>query len=194
MGLEEAFRAKLVEEQGLQVVDRKGRRRAWFPKNEEVVGDGKRKGNEVQGFTSEFEIMRGDFCEVLVEAVEKVGKTKYVFGGSVEGFEEKEKDVEVRFKDGNIERFDLLVGADGQVCLPITLRFLPYITQLYLSSRARVPANSCSEPKRTKLTNSSTPSVAPMEECTSRTSSSPFPFAQERNASQPSITRPETAV
>lgn len=119
MGIEEAFRAKMVKEQGLQVVDRKGRRRAWFPKNE----DG--KGMEEQSFTSEFEIMRGDFCEVLVGAVEKIGGTKYVFGGEVVGFEDKGDGVEVRFKDGSSEGFDFVVGADGQVC------FLDHFSTLF---------------------------------------------------------------
>ena len=38
MGLEEAFRSKIVPEQGLQVVDKSGRRRAYFPANKSGQG------------------------------------------------------------------------------------------------------------------------------------------------------------
>jgi 2-polyprenyl-6-methoxyphenol hydroxylase-like FAD-dependent oxidoreductase len=41
-------------------------------------------------------------------------RAKYVFGTSVKSFEEKDGGVEVRFEDGKTDRFDLLVGADGQ--------------------------------------------------------------------------------
>ncbi|KAL2131233.1 hypothetical protein VTI74DRAFT_5384 [Chaetomium olivicolor] len=107
MGLEEAFRVKAAPEQGMQWVDNKGRRRAYFPAN--TSGSGR------QSFSSEFEIMRGDLCRLLYDASMGCKKPpRYVFGTSVEGFEEKDNAVHVRFEDGKTDRFDLLVGADGQ--------------------------------------------------------------------------------
>ncbi|RYP08494.1 hypothetical protein DL765_008753 [Monosporascus sp. GIB2] len=104
MGLEKAFRSFAAPEKGIQIVDSSGRRRAYFPAN--------KSGQGRQAFTSDFEIMRGDLCRLLYDATK--GRTKYVFGASVEGVEEKDNSVEVRFAGGKIDRFDLLVGADGQ--------------------------------------------------------------------------------
>ena len=103
MGLEKGFCSKSAPELGLQVVDKSGRRRAFFPAN--------KSGNGTQNFTSEFEIMRGDLCRLIYDASKD--RVKYVFGMSIESFEEKESSVEVRFTDGQTNRFDLLVGADG---------------------------------------------------------------------------------
>ncbi|GKT49033.1 uncharacterized protein ColSpa_09214 [Colletotrichum spaethianum] len=57
MGLDSAFRAKVAPEQGLQFVDDSGRPRAHFPVN--------RSGNGLQNFTTNNEIMRGDFVQLL---------------------------------------------------------------------------------------------------------------------------------
>ncbi|KAH6676222.1 hypothetical protein B0J14DRAFT_690420 [Halenospora varia] len=104
MGLEQGFRSKLAPEQGLQVVDSSGRRRAFFPVN--------KSGKGPQNFTTEYEIMRGDLCQLMYD--ETKSGAKYVFGRSIEGFEEKGSSVEVRFTHGKTDKFDLLVGADGQ--------------------------------------------------------------------------------
>lgn len=56
--------------------------------------------------------MRGDLCRILYDATKDC--VEYVLGTSVEKFEEKEGVLEVRFTNGEIGRFDILVGADGQ--------------------------------------------------------------------------------
>jgi 2-polyprenyl-6-methoxyphenol hydroxylase-like FAD-dependent oxidoreductase len=104
MGLEPSFRAKSVKEQGLEVVDRSGRRRAYFPAN--------RSGKGIQSFTTDFEILRGDLCRLLHGAT--VDRVKYVFGTSLESINDNDGFVEAVFSDGRKERFDLIVGADGQ--------------------------------------------------------------------------------
>ncbi|OJD34084.1 fad binding domain protein [Diplodia corticola] len=104
MGLEEAFRSRSAPEQGLQIVDGSGRRWAYFPAN--------KSGKGLQGFTTDFEIMRGDLCRLLSDAIG--GRAKYIFGTSIESFEEKNRCVEVRFADGTTDGFDLVIGADGQ--------------------------------------------------------------------------------
>ncbi|KAL4745262.1 hypothetical protein BDW72DRAFT_186911 [Aspergillus terricola var. indicus] len=104
MGLESAVRTKSVPEQGMQMVDSAGRRRAYFPAN--------RSGTGPQSFTSDLEIMRGDLCRIIYDATKD--RTKYIFGTSIESFEEKDAALEVLLTSGERARYDILVGADGQ--------------------------------------------------------------------------------
>lgn len=103
MGLEKAFRDNAAPEEGIQFVDSKGRNRAYFGAN--------KSGKGPQGFTSDYEIMRGDLCRIIYDATN--GRAKYVYGTSIANFKELGDGVEVTFKNGNTERYDLLVGADG---------------------------------------------------------------------------------
>lgn len=104
MGIETAVREKVVDEQGMKFVDQQGRVKAIFEANK--TGKGK------QSFTSEFEIMRGDLVRILYGLTRQ--RCKYVFGTTVEDFEQRGNGVHVKFSDGKEEDFDLLVGADGQ--------------------------------------------------------------------------------
>ncbi|KAJ5095001.1 Monooxygenase FAD-binding [Penicillium argentinense] len=103
MGLEEAFRAHSIPEQGMQMVDKKGRRRAYFPASN--------SSNVKLGFSSDFEIMRGDLCQIIYDVAK--ARASYVFGTSIASFEQKSDVVDVRFVDGTSNQFDLVVGADG---------------------------------------------------------------------------------
>jgi len=89
----------------MQIVDTSGRRWAYFPANKSSKG--------LQTFTTDFEIMRGDLCQIFYDIAIK-HRTKYIFGTSIENFEEKDSSVKVQFTDGKTDQFDLLVGADGQ--------------------------------------------------------------------------------
>jgi 2-polyprenyl-6-methoxyphenol hydroxylase-like FAD-dependent oxidoreductase len=104
MGLLEAVRGKLVDEAGVAFVDARGRAKATIMAN--TSGRGR------QTLTSEYEIMRGDLVRILYEATKD--DTEYLFGRSVEGFEQDEHRVVAHFSDGSTGEFDLLVGADGQ--------------------------------------------------------------------------------
>ncbi|KAJ4157066.1 hypothetical protein NW754_008708 [Fusarium falciforme] len=104
MGLEEAFRAKSVREQGLEIVDTYDKRWAYFPAN--------KSGKGLQGFTTDFEIMRKDLCEILHEATKN--RVKYTFGTTIESFTQHDDVVDVTFSDGEKYQFDIVVGADGQ--------------------------------------------------------------------------------
>ncbi|KAH8886903.1 FAD/NAD(P)-binding domain-containing protein [Thozetella sp. PMI_491] len=106
MGIEAAIRANLVDEPGLQFVNEAGRRIAYFGAN--------KSGKGRQSMTSEFEIMRGDFCHILHDATKAT--TKWVFGVHVVDFEQLSGDqgVRVQLSDGTSDTYDLLVGADGQ--------------------------------------------------------------------------------
>ncbi|KAL3458096.1 hypothetical protein BJX64DRAFT_235337 [Aspergillus heterothallicus] len=107
MGLEEAFRAVSVPEQGLRLVDRKGKSWGYFGAN--------RSGEGLQSFTTDFEIMRADLCRLLYGASAGREGVEYVFGVHVTEVKEgkEERGVDVVFSNGKTERFDLVVGADG---------------------------------------------------------------------------------
>lgn len=106
MGLDAAFKAKAAPEQGIQFVNSAGRRLAYFGSN--TSGKGR------QAFTSEYEIMRGELCRLFHDASVGAGNVKYVFGASIKEMENGESGVTVRFSNDKVERFDLVVGADGQ--------------------------------------------------------------------------------
>lgn len=104
MGLEQAFRSKSIPEQGMQMVDKSGRRRAYFPAND--------SSNVTLGFSSDWEIMRGDLCRIMYDVTKT--RAKYLFATSIDNLEEEDHFVNVRFSNGSTEQFDLVVGADGQ--------------------------------------------------------------------------------
>lgn len=104
MGLLEEVRGSLVHEPGVAFVDGRGRR--WGTVLANTSGKGR------QTMTSEYEIMRGDLVRILHEATRD--GARYVFGASVEGFEQNADRVLAHFSDGSSEEFDILIGADGQ--------------------------------------------------------------------------------
>ncbi|XWW94187.1 hypothetical protein V2A60_002129 [Cordyceps javanica] len=105
MGLLDEVKKYVVDEHGTEFVDSKGRRVALFPKIEEDK-HGK------QGFTSEYEIMRHDLVNILVDASKD--NVTYRFDLSISEFDNREDCVVVTFSDGSVETYDLLIGADGQ--------------------------------------------------------------------------------
>jgi 2-polyprenyl-6-methoxyphenol hydroxylase-like FAD-dependent oxidoreductase len=104
MGLIDAIRSKLVDEAGVSFVDSQGHAKATILANT--------SGQGAQSLTSEYEIMRGDIVRVLHEATEK--NVEYLFGKTVDRFEQDDEKVSAHFSDGTSDTFDLLVGADGQ--------------------------------------------------------------------------------
>ncbi|KAH7376724.1 hypothetical protein B0T11DRAFT_324596 [Plectosphaerella cucumerina] len=127
MGLEAQLRAKLAPEQGAQFVDSSGKRWGYFPANPEApVSKSKAKKN-IQNFTSEYEIMRGDLCQVLYEAARE--RVKYIFDTRVASFENKNESVRVSLSNGTSDDFDLLVGADGQGSSIRNMMFEPEVTK-----------------------------------------------------------------
>lgn len=104
MGLIDTIREKLVDEEGVAVVDSSGKVHATFMAN--------KSGKGAQSLTSEFEIMRGDLIRILYDSTKK--QVKYIFGKTMIDFEQDEQQVIAKFSDGSSDHFDLLVGADGQ--------------------------------------------------------------------------------
>lgn len=104
MGLLAPIRAARVDEAGVAFVNAQGKARATIMAN--TSGSGK------QSLTSEYEIMRGDLVRILHDATKDAAR--YVFGTSVDHFEQDAAKVTAHFSDGTSDDFDLLVGADGQ--------------------------------------------------------------------------------
>lgn len=104
MGLLDTIRSKLVDEPGVSFVDSEGNVKGTIMAN--------KSGKGAQSLTSEYEIMRGDLVRILYDATEN--DVKYVFGKTVESFEQDDSQVIVQFSDGSSDIFDILVGADGQ--------------------------------------------------------------------------------
>jgi 2-polyprenyl-6-methoxyphenol hydroxylase-like FAD-dependent oxidoreductase len=57
------------------------------------------------------EIMRGELAKIIYEAGR--GDIDYVFGNSISSLEETEQGVNVTFRPGSAQVFDLVIGADG---------------------------------------------------------------------------------
>ena len=120
MGLLEAVRAHCVGETGAQMVDAGGAVIARFGVNDA-------EADESRFLTHEYEIMRGDLVKVFYEAsieqrakldaAGRPGALAYEFGKTITALwqEEDGRDgVDVTFSDGQKQRYDLVVGADGQ--------------------------------------------------------------------------------
>ncbi|KAI0839121.1 putative monooxygenase [Hypoxylon sp. FL0890] len=106
MGLVETIRSKTVDEPGFALVDAQNKAKAIIHAN--------KSGKGAQSFSSEFEIMRGDLVRILYDETKVAENVEYVFGKTVERFEQDENRVLVYFSDGSSDTYDILVGADGQ--------------------------------------------------------------------------------
>jgi 2-polyprenyl-6-methoxyphenol hydroxylase-like FAD-dependent oxidoreductase len=104
MGLLDEVRSKLVDEAGVAFVDARGRVRATIMAN--TSGRGR------QSLTSEYEIMRGDLVRILNDAISH--DVQYLYGTSMDRFDQDEHKVIAYFSDGSSGEYDVLVGADGQ--------------------------------------------------------------------------------
>ncbi|KAL0944622.1 oxidoreductase [Colletotrichum truncatum] len=104
MKLLDIIRSKRVDEAGMAIVDSENK----------VVGTmmANTSGKGAQTGTSEYEIMRGDLVGILYDSTKK--KVEYLFGKTVDSFEQDENHVFVKFSDNSSDKFDILVGADGQ--------------------------------------------------------------------------------
>lgn len=104
MGLLEQVKSKLVDEIGVSFRDSQGKVQATIMANT--------SGKGAQSLTSEYEIMRGDVVRILYNATKE--NVNYIFGKSVQRFEQDDKQVTAFFSDGTSDSYDVLVGADGQ--------------------------------------------------------------------------------
>ena len=101
MGVMPAVRRDSVDERGIALVDRTGRRTATMPAD--LFGG--------EGIVAEIEIMRGDLSRILYDATS--ADVEYLFGDRIDELTHHDDAVLVRFASGKVRRFDFVVGADG---------------------------------------------------------------------------------
>lgn len=104
MGLYDTIYSRRVDEAGTALVDSQGRALGTVMAND--------SGKGAHALTAGCEIMRGDLVRILYEATRD--NVEYVFGKTVDRFEQDDKEVVAYFSDGSSDTYDLLVGADGQ--------------------------------------------------------------------------------
>ncbi|WP_316528390.1 FAD-dependent monooxygenase [Kitasatospora brasiliensis] len=101
MGLLDQVRQVAVDQRGLALVDRNGKRLAELPT--EAFGG--------EGIVSDLEILRDDLAGVLYRATAE--DVEYLFDDTVTSLTEDPDGVDVTFENAPPRRFDLAVGADG---------------------------------------------------------------------------------
>lgn len=99
MKLEEAIRSRHTTEEGTRFVSSAGNVFAHFD-----AGD---------TFTAEYEILRADLSELLLEVTEGLGNARYIYGDSVKSLEQTDQAINVTFTGGSKDTFDVVVAADG---------------------------------------------------------------------------------
>ena len=103
MGVEEDIRKQTTKEEGLQIVRENGKEVATF----RATGR-----SDIQSFTSEFEIFRGELAKIFLSPIKD--RVKLIFDESVDHFEQCDDGVVVTLaKSRVVKTYDLLVAADG---------------------------------------------------------------------------------
>ncbi|MEU7765177.1 FAD-dependent monooxygenase [Nocardia sp. NPDC049190] len=104
MGLLPGIGKLQLDGRGMAHVNAKGRDVVRMPTE---MFDGK-------GFVSDIEITRGDLNQVLLDAIADTDvQPDYRYGVWVTEVQQDDDGVEVTFASGHVERFDLVIGADG---------------------------------------------------------------------------------
>ncbi|KAH8744496.1 oxidoreductase [Diaporthe sp. PMI_573] len=132
MGIKEAMKSAVTREPGMQIINKNGQTIAYFPSGP--------NGSSRQGFSSEYEIMRGNLVKVLYNTTSKTENVRFWFNKSIERFTQDDKanptgKVHVRFSDGQEGDFDLVVGADGVYSKTRKLMMGPKFSESLISQR-----------------------------------------------------------
>ncbi|MBN9758936.1 MULTISPECIES: FAD-dependent monooxygenase [unclassified Pseudonocardia] len=114
LGLIDEVLAHLVPQRGIAWIRADGSRMAEMPV--EAFGG--------RGLISSEELLRSDLARVLHGAAGAAG-VEYRFADTVEQLTDTAEGVEVRFRSGPVEVFDVVVGADGSHSRTRSLRFGP---------------------------------------------------------------------
>lgn len=101
MGLEQAALAQGTGEEGT----------AWITKNGTVAALFLTDDTGADGPTAEMEILRGDLSRLLYEPAR--AHATYRFGDSIAGISQDDDGATVTFAGGGVERFDLVIVAEG---------------------------------------------------------------------------------
>ena len=99
MGVEQSVRQYLTKEKGLNFVNSRGGVVGRFPEDGSA------------SFTAEIEIVRGQLANLLYE--HSKDKAHYIFGDSINSFEERAEDILITFASGKSDKYDILIAAEG---------------------------------------------------------------------------------
>jgi 2-polyprenyl-6-methoxyphenol hydroxylase-like FAD-dependent oxidoreductase len=102
MGVDEAVRGRMTQEEGVVFVNAANRSMAEFPVD---------KSGKNLSMTAEVEIMQGNLAEFLYEYTKN--DVDCQFKDSIEQIDEEDEKVIVHFKSGSKQEYDLVVAADG---------------------------------------------------------------------------------
>lgn len=102
MGTHDTVQEKMTAEAGVAFVDKFNRHMAEFPVD---------KSRQGKSITAEIEIMRGDLAVILYDATKN--EVEYQFDDSIEGLDEANEKVNVKFQSGRRHEFDMVIAADG---------------------------------------------------------------------------------
>ncbi|MCJ1314293.1 hypothetical protein MMC25_007973 [Agyrium rufum] len=102
MKLEEAIRGKITNEEGTNFLNRAGKPFATL-----------KQGPGGHSFTAEYEILRADLSQLFLDATERIGNIKYIYGDMIKSIEQTDQTAHVTFSKGSEETYDLVVAADG---------------------------------------------------------------------------------
>lgn len=102
MGVEQKIREATTHEGGVRFLYDNNETYAYWP-----ASDGE------FSLSSDIEIMRGQLVTILNDALPK-GDIEYRYDTMITDFEEHEHSVDVTFKDGKHESFDIVLAAEGQ--------------------------------------------------------------------------------
>ncbi|MEV6322024.1 FAD-dependent monooxygenase [Nocardia sp. NPDC051787] len=103
MGMMPGIRDYRLDERGMKYVDDAGREILRMPAE---LFEGK-------GAVAEIEITRGDLNQVLLNLLSAEGGVDYRYGEWITALEQDDAGIDVTFASGTIERFDIVIGADG---------------------------------------------------------------------------------
>jgi len=121
MGILQDIRDFNTTEVGVKFVDSKGEAFAEMPLKPGVAPSP----------TNELEILRGDLAKVFYNATKDSPNIEYRFGTTVKRvISNNDEAVEVELSDGRVEKYDLLVAADGQWSKLRKANFPPDAVQL----------------------------------------------------------------
>jgi 2-polyprenyl-6-methoxyphenol hydroxylase-like FAD-dependent oxidoreductase len=101
MGLLETIKQNRVDERGIALVDRNNKR----------LGIMSAEAFDGEGIVAEIEIARGDLARILYEAT--AHDVTYRFADRIVRLDQDPSGVDVTFKSGDTERYDIVIGADG---------------------------------------------------------------------------------
>ena len=110
LGWEQEIKNRHTTETGLRLLNGSGKTIAYFP----ATGDSK-----VQSATSEYEILRGELTEMLLDGVDaskqEGAQVNVVYGETIHSMDDTPDGVNVHFARGKLEdqKFDVVVAADG---------------------------------------------------------------------------------